>query len=325
MSHTVLQSVLGMLLSLPLHRVYLATWNRPIFWRAGISLLGVTIVSLVWTLLRISTFEYLTGETEIWADFGGWHFSSFLVYLCWTALYYGNKYYYQAQLEHRNSLEAAAGIKAEQLKRLSAESDARNAQLGMLRYQLNPHFLFNTLNAISALVKFQETDKAHKMITKLGHFLRYSLDNNPALIISLQQEIEALMLYLDIEKTRFGDSLTVLFDVDELAKGARVPSLLLQPLFENSIKYAVAVNENGGTIKLTAIVENGSLQMELIDSGPGVKSNGTSPKTGRRVGLHNTLQRLKTLYEDAYVFDISLRETGGLRVKIHIPYRPNND
>ena len=134
-----------------------------------------------------------------------------------------------------------------------------------------------------------------------------------------------LMLYLDIEKTRFGDSLNVLFEVDEQAKEAQVPSLLLQPLFENSIKYAIARNENGGTIRLTATVEEGTLQMELTDSGPGVMTHGKSPKTGRRVGLHNTLQRLKTLYEDAYVFDISLRETGGLRVKIHIPYNPNHD
>ena len=98
---------------------------------------------------------WMTSERGIFADFGGWYFSSFLVFLCWTALYYGNKYYYQAQLEQKNSLEAIALGKEEQLKRMKAEADARNSQLGMLRYQLNPHFLFNTLNTISALVKFQ--------------------------------------------------------------------------------------------------------------------------------------------------------------------------
>ena len=214
-SHTVLQAMMGMLLSLPLRSAYLALWNRSLPWRISLSLMVVTFVSLVWTILRIVTFMGITTEQGIWADFGGWYFSSFLVYLCWTALYYGNKYYYQAQVEHANSLEAIAAIKEEQLKRLSAEADAKNSQLGMLRYQLNPHFLFNTLNTISALVKFQESEKAHKMITQLGHFLRYSLDNNPALKITMQQEVEALMLYLDIERTRFGGRLKLQFEVDE--------------------------------------------------------------------------------------------------------------
>jgi sensor histidine kinase YesM len=320
--HTVLQAFLGMVLSLPLHSTYLALWDRSIFWRISLSLLVVTVISVLWTVLRIYTFISITSEQGIWADFGGWYFSSFLVYLCWTALYYANKYYYQAQVEQKNSLEAIAAIKEEQLKRLNAEADARNSQLGMLRYQLNPHFLFNTMNTISALVKFQENEKAHKMITQLGHFLRYSLDNNPALKISLEQEVEALMLYLDIERTRFGERLVLQFDIDEQAKRAQVPSLLLQPLAENSIKYAIAVNENGGTIKLDAIVCEGELRIELTDTGPGTVSNRPAPKTGRRVGLHNTLQRLKTLYNDAYMFDIELHPSGGLKIDIRIPYDP---
>ena len=160
------------------------------------------------------------------------------------------------------------------------------------------------------------------MITQLGHFLRYSLDSDPASIISLQQEVDALMLYLDIEQTRFGERLTLDFDIDDEAKQAQVPSLLLQPLAENSIKYAIAVNEDGGTIKLKATVDDGELKLELTDTGPGSVSKRPSPKTGRRVGLHNTLQRLKTLYEDAYVFDIDLHKSGGLKINITIPYEP---
>jgi two-component system LytT family sensor kinase len=319
-SHTVLQSVLGMLLSLPMHRAYLAIWDRPIAWRIGMSVLVVIVVSIFWTVFRMVTFIWMTDEQQIWADFGGWYFSSFLVYLCWAAFYYGDKYYYQAGLEQRNKLAAIAKIKEEQLKRLSAEADARQSQLGMLRYQLNPHFLFNTLNAISALVKFEESDKAHKMITQLGEFLRYSLDSDPAAMITFEQEIDALMLYLDIERTRFGERLTLQFDIAEQAKRARVPSLLLQPLLENAVKYAIAVNENGGTIGLSATVENDELVIELTDTGPGTVTHKPSAKTGRRVGLRNTLERLKTLYNDAYVFDISLRSGGGLRTNIRIPY-----
>jgi len=321
-SHTIVQSLLGMILSIPLHRACLAVWERSLPSRIGWSLLTVVVVSLLWTMLRIYTFTLITGNGGIWADFGGWYFSSFLVYLCWVALYYGNKYYYQAEMERDKGQAAAAAIREEQLKRLSAEAEAKNAQLGMLQYQLNPHFLFNTLNSISALVKFQETKKAQQMITQLGHFLRYSLDSDPALKISLQQEVEALMLYLDIEQTRFGDRLILQFDIDEKAKLSRVPSLLLQPLAENSIKYAIAANENGGTIKLKATVHEDELQIELMDTGPGNELNRPAPKTGRRVGLHNTLQRLKTLYDDAYVFDINLRPSGGLKINIHIPYDP---
>ncbi|MDX2418424.1 MAG: histidine kinase [Xanthomonadales bacterium] len=321
-SHTIVQSLLGMILSIPLHRICLVVWSRPILSRIGWSLLAVIVVSVLWTILRIYTFTLITGSGGIWADFGGWYFSSFLVYLCWVALYYGNKYYYQAQMEYLKTQTAAAATREEQLKRLKAEADAKSAQLGMLQYQLNPHFLFNTLNSISALVKFQEAEKAQKMITQLGHFLRYSLDTDPSLTISLQQEIEALMLYLDIERTRFGERLRLDFEVDDQAKRAQVPSLLLQPLAENSIKYAISANENGGTIKLRATVQQDELRLELTDTGPGATSEQPAPKTGRRVGLHNTLQRLKTLYDEAYMFDIDLHPSGGLKISIRIPYNP---
>lgn len=321
-SHTIVQSALGMVLSIPLHWVCRAAWNRSALSQLGWSLLAVLVVSLLWTMLRIYTFIRITGSGGIWEDFGGWYFSSFLVYLCWVALYFGNKYYYQAEMERDKGRAAVAATREEQLKRLGAEAEARNAQLGMLQYQLNPHFLFNTLNSISALVKFRETEKAQRMITQLGHFLRYSLDNDPAIKISMEQEVEALMLYLEIEKTRFGEQLNLDFDISDAAKRAKVPSLLLQPLVENSIKYAVAANENGGTIKLKAIVAEGELQIDLADTGPGTGDGHAVAKTGRRVGLHNTLQRLKTLYDDAYVFDINLRPSGGLKINIRIPYDP---
>ena len=150
--------------------------------------------------------------------------------------------------------------------------------------------------------------------------MRYSLDSDPSAMITFEQEVEALMLYLDIERTRFGERLTLQFDIAEQAKRARVPSLLLQPLVENAVKYAISVNENGGTIGLSATVENDELVIELTDTGPGTVTHKPSPKTGRRVGLRNTLERLKTLYNDAYVFDISLRSGGGLRTNIRIPY-----
>jgi sensor histidine kinase YesM len=320
----IVQALLGMLLSLPLHRALRAVWDAPLLRRVTVTALAVAILALVWTVVRIAAFIYITSApgTWIWADFGGWYFSSFLVYLCWVALYFGNKYYFRAQSEQRERLEAIARVKEEQLKRMQAEADARTSQLGMLRYQLNPHFLFNTLNTVSALIRVKDDRTARKMISRLGDFLRYSLESDPAAMIPLQQEIEALMLYLDIEKVRFGERLKLDFEVDGPAADARVPSLLLQPLVENSVKHAIGANERGGTIGLRATVSGGELHLVLTDTGPGEPVRAGAPPSGRRVGLENTLQRLKTLYNDAYVFDIERREPAGVRITIHIPYDP---
>ena len=133
------------------------------------------------------------------------------------------------------------------------------------------------------------------------------------------------MLYLDIEKTRFGERLNLQIDVDKRSKQALVPSLLLQPLAENSIKYAIAEHEAGGTISLKARVEANELLIDLTDTGSGGESHLPRAKPGRRVGLHNTLQRLKTLYDDAYVFDINLHSSGGLKISIKIPFETDED
>ena len=146
----------------------------------------------------------LTGEQDVWSDFGGWLFGSLLIFLCWVAFYHLVKYYQLLQNQQQELLQLASDTQKEQLRRLQAEAIAHEAQLKMLRYQLNPHFLFNTLNAISALVKVKESAKAHEMIVQLSKFLRYSLDNDPVHTVSLRQEIEATRQYLNIERTRFG-------------------------------------------------------------------------------------------------------------------------
>jgi LytS/YehU family sensor histidine kinase len=297
-------------------------WQSTLPRRIVVSALAVVILALVWTVVRIAAFIYITSApgTWIWADFGGWYFSSFLVYLCWVALYYGNKYYYRAQKEQKDRLEAIARVKEEQLKRMQAEADARASQLGMLRYQLNPHFLFNTLNTVNALIRTGENRTAQRMVARLGDFLRYSLDNDPALMIPLEQEVEALMRYLDIEKIRFGERLELAFDIEGEAARAMVPSLLLQPLVENSIKHAIAANEAGGKIGLGAKIVERDLVLEVTDTGSGDATPPPLIGKGRGVGLENTLQRLKTLYNDAYAFDIQPRSRSGLRITIRIPF-----
>ena len=145
----------------------------------------------------------------------------------------------------------------------------------MLRYQLNPHFLFNTLNSISTLVLLKQTERANAMLSRLSSFLRYTLVNEPTAKVTLVQEVETLKLYLEIEKMRFEDRLRPHFKIDGDTIGARLPSLLLQPLIENAIKYAVTSSEHGADIWITARREGRAVRIEVADSGP---------RPGRRAG-----------------------------------------
>ena len=197
---------------------------------------------------------------------------------------------------------------------------AHEAQLKMLRYQLNPHFLFNTLNAISTLVLERETESANRMVTRLSSFLRHSLDNDPMQKVTLEQELAALHLYLDIEKVRFEDRLTLERDIDPEAAQALIPSLLLQPLVENAIKYAIARSEDGGLLKIAARVFAGELLLELSDNGPGVELvDGRIPQANG-VGLRNTRERLAELYGANHSFTLAETEPHGLTIRIRIPF-----
>ncbi len=321
-SHTLLQAFIGLILSIPLFLALMRIWDWSIPKRVSVSIILVMLISFLWTVARVSTFILMTEEKDVWRDFGGWYFGSIFIFLCWTGLFYGIRYYQLFQLEHRIMAKAEAEIREEQLKRIQAQSIARDAQIKMLRYQLNPHFLCNTLNAINSLIELEEAHKAQKMTVQLSKFLRYSLDNNPDTKISLEIELNALNLYLEIEKTRFGDRLILQFDISEQARQALVPSLLLQPIIENSMKHVIAQNEDGGTISLSANVQNNRLILTLSDTGSGVtveKSKVRSSKK-RGIGLRNIDERLKVLYDKDYTIDLTTRPSGGLRTTISIPY-----
>ncbi len=232
------------------------------------------------------------------------------IYFCWSFLYIGIKFYRAMQYSTEKELKATAL--------------AHQAQLKMLRYQLNPHFLFNTLNAISTLILKKDNETANEMVARLSNFLRYSLDNDPLLKVTLDQEITTLKLYLCIEKVRFEERLLLNFTIDEAASKALIPSLILQPLVENSIKYAVAKSETAGTLSLNAKVFANELLIELKDDGPGVELiDGELPQNpgkSRGVGIANTKQRLKELYEEKHSFTISNTKPSGLQVSIRLPY-----
>jgi len=235
-----------------------------------------------------------------------WYYLSiFYLLLSWSGLYFGIKFARQSQEQKETTLQATAM--------------AHEAQLKMLRYQLNPHFLFNTLNAISTLVLDHKADTANRMVTSLSSFLRYSLDSDPVQRVTLAQEIEALNLYLGIEQIRFGDRLQVRINVDAAARDALVPSLILQPIIENSIKHAVAKREEGGNIEVEARRDGNTLDVHLRDDGPGCPDF-DAPTNHTGVGLANTRERLRVIYAERQQFRIDNREPHGADVHIRLPF-----
>lgn len=268
-AHIALQAALGILVSWPMRPLYRATFESPLALRIAVSTAVIISFSAVWTALRIHTFALISGEAGLWREFHYWYFGSLFVFLSWSVLYYSIHYYELLVAEHQKVLEESALREREKLRRVRAESTAREAQLKMLRYQLNPHFLFNTLNAINARVRLGENRQAGDMIQHLSRFLRHSLDQGSEQTVSLELELEALELYLEIEQARFGDRLGVTFDVQQMARNAIVPSLILQPIVENAMKFAVSQSETGGTVAIIARVIGDTLELQVRDSGPG--------------------------------------------------------
>ncbi len=207
----------------------------------------------------------------------------------------------------------------EKQKSLTAQNKAHEAQIKMLRYQLNPHFLFNTLNAISTLVLLQESETANQMLSRLSDFLRYSLYKDPIHKVALSQEIYAASLYLEIEKVRFAERLSIEYDIASNTADALVPSLILQPLIENAIKYAVARSVTGGLIAIRARKFGHDLLIEVADNGPGMPQQ-TEQKEHSGVGLVNTRERLAALYDRNFSLVLTDNQPQGVKVNIRIPF-----
>ena len=191
----------------------------------------------------------------------------------------------------------------------------------MLRYQLNPHFLFNTLNSISTLVLLKQTERANAMLSRLSNFLRYTLVNEPLGQVTIEQEIETLKLYLEIEKMRFDERLRPHFDIDPRVAKARLPSLLLQPLVENANKYAVTPQEEGADSETGARRTIDRVVITVSDSGPGAEDHWVKAQQSTGVGLANIRDRLQQAYGPDHRFETESNRNGGFRVTIEIPYQ----
>jgi len=210
-------------------------------------------------------------------------------------------------------------FRASELAQSSLKTQLAQAQLRALKMQLHPHFLFNTLHSISSLV-LEDPQKANSMIARLGDFLRLTLENSNQQLVSLKEEAEFVRCYLEIEQVRFGDRLTVAFELEPQTLSAQVPHLILQPVVENAIQHAIAPRATRGHIKIAAKRLNSSLRLEVRDNGPGITSNSDLPGT-ERVGLSNVRARLHQIYGSDFRFELINAGGEGLTVVMEIPFQ----
>jgi two-component system, LytTR family, sensor kinase len=278
-------------------------------WRAVISHVVVGLfcgLIHAWLYLRfLGIIDPLPPGTPNPGAFLFYVLTAFWKYFVFIGIYYAFLYY-------RRNRES-------QLRAAQLETHLAQARLGALRSQLHPHFLFNTLHAVSML-NFTDVDAANRILTRLGDLLRLTLARSNEQEITLARELEMLRPYCDIEQTRFQDRMDVRFDVDSDALDALVPTLVLQPLVENAIRHGIAQRPEGGTIEIAARVVGGQVHVSVQDDGPGLPAD-WDPDTDQRVGLSNTRARLRELYGDRQSFDLHNRAQGGLRVEIALPLR----
>ena len=305
--HTLLLTATGYSLTLLMASLFRRLISMKPVLTLALSLIAVVLASSAFSI--IETWSVTTFVSRDWRPAGVEYFGgillTFSLLAAWTALYYGINYFLllEEQIDQRERLE----------------HQASSAQLAMLRYQLNPHFLFNTLNSISTLVLLKQTERANAMLARLSSFLRYTLANEPTAKVTLAQEVETLKLYLEIEKMRFEDRLRPHFRIESETIGVRLPSLLLQPLIENAIKYAVTPSETGADIWITASRAGDRVVIEVADNGNGEGAAiAASPSTG--VGLVNIRERLAQAYGDKHSFSTRTNERGGFSVNVEIPF-----
>lgn len=318
-------TVTGFSISLVLSVIYrdLITRSALVTWG------GTAIVLMLAVLLHASVeawvqalYQGASRETSFAQRFIGLSFIPLTLLGGWSALYYAINFFLTVEQQ------------GDRLERLEAQTTA--AQLAMLRYQLNPHFLFNTLNSISTLVLLKQTEPANAMLTRLSGFLRHTLITEPGSQVTLAQEIETLNLYLDIERMRFEERLRTQFEIEDEAMVATLPAMLLQPLVENAIKYAVSPQEEGACISLSARVVGQRLRIAVEDTGPGIDGpmqmsmldhmpEGAGRPVSTGVGLANIRNRLMQGYGADHLFETRSQPGGGFTVLIEIPYEPRQD
>lgn len=227
---------------------------------------------------------------------------------------------YWAVLGAGYALEYDRKFRRQQLRSSELAAELARAQLAVLRNQLHPHFLFNTLNTAVSLVRVDRAEGAVSVLTSLSDILRRLLRNAPGQEITLREELALLQAYVAIEKVRFPDRLTVEMRVCDDVMDALVPNLMLQPLVENAIRYGIGTRRTAGNVAVTARKQDGRLVLQIYDDGPGLP-NEWVPSMNGGVGLANTQARLQHMYGTQHEFVLGNRAVGGAEVTIIIPLR----
>ncbi|MCU0643747.1 MAG: histidine kinase [bacterium] len=301
--------IAGFIISIPLRYFYKKVdyQKRSILKLVLIVLLGSFLASNLWLFVDMISSLPLHGKQvlESWLKpryYVNSIYSHLWVLTLWSTLYFIIKLWKAWTLQKERTEKATALAQA--------------AQLQMLRYQLNPHFLFNALNSVRALID-EDTRNAKKVITELSEFLRYSLISKTYSDVPLSQELEAIRHYFAIEKIRYEEKLDVAFDIDPLAEDYPVLSFLIHPLIENAIKYGMQTSSMPLKIRVKAFVENGNLKVEISNTGkwlvPSEKENTNSTGTG----LENVRQRLENAFPDRHRLEV-FEEEGWVHVLLEI-------
>ncbi|GMM83034.1 sensor histidine kinase [Pseudoalteromonas sp. MTN2-4] len=274
---------------------------------------SAAVLGLLYNIIKLGSYKVIVHSqqwNEAWnmLEFGGWLLFSLATMFVWTSIFFIMLYNSKLQREH------------EQL--LRAQTLAKDAQLEMLRYQLNPHFMFNTMNAISTLILKEENDTASEMLDKLCDFFRHSLEATKQSNSTMKDELELLKLYLSIEKVRFGKRLKVNFDVDKDVMHCVLPNMLCQPIIENAVKYAVEPSKEGAEIIFKASKSDESLIIKITDTGQAVKELHSK---GFGIGLQNTRSRLDVMFNGECEVTLTPNQERGNTVTMTMPYEVNND
>jgi len=297
----------------------LVTWWRRLVplsagrWAGGVAFHLVMSfgIMLAYYLVRIAWIYASMGES--WQDFWAYAYRS----------YYGRNLidmlYYWAVIGVTYALHIRERYQRESLRSAQLESKLVEAELKALKHQLNPHFLFNTMNTIAVLVRENRNDDAVQLIARLSSLLRMTLENTRVQTVTLRQELEFLTRYLEIQAARFGDKLTFRTAIDSAAFDAIIPNLILQPAVENAILHGIAQKTEPGLVEITGRVREGRLELEVKDDGPGFEIS--SEDLGREgIGLTNTRVRLERHYGKDFQMVLRSERGRGVTVAMVLPF-----
>ncbi len=293
------------------HKFPPLTLKHPATWLIHLAAcLAIGLIYAVWTAWLDALFNPFANTTPmpfhlLWLDkFYNGMLSSVLLYATILTVSYG--------------LDSRARLAEQQTETARLNEQLSKAQLDALRRQIEPHFLFNTLNAVAGLVREGRNDSAVSMIAGLSDFLRRTLDASTRQQVPLQEEMDFTRNYLEIQKVRFADRLQLSVDVPAELYLAQVPSLILQPMVENAVKHGIAKRVHGGTIRITASRSDQVLTLSVRNDGPNLPADWTPACQG--IGISNVRTRLESLYGDAFELTMRNQNTGGVEVSVSLPF-----